>query len=86
MYFAGFVVLSAIVQVLLLRFGPRGIHVAAMVVGGAILSVIAYQAFAFIESGVLDPFFQIAALVEFGVAIVVGAVIAFLMRRSATSA
>jgi hypothetical protein len=83
MYVVGFIVLSAFIQVPLLRFGPRGIHVAALVLVGAGVSVLVYQALAYVRLGFLDPFFLVAAAVEFGIALLVGAVAAFFMRREA---
>jgi hypothetical protein len=83
MYVVGFVVLSAVIQGLLLRLSAGRVHVAASVLTGAIICVLAYQAFVYINSGSLDPFFLVAAAVEFGIALLVGAVAAFFMRREA---
>jgi hypothetical protein len=81
MFIAGFILLSVVIQVLLLKFIPPSIHVVAVVLGGAVASVFVYQLLAYVESGFLDPFVLIAAAVEFGIALLVGAVVAFFMRR-----
>lgn len=77
---AAFVALSGIIHFLLLRSGLGRIPVPAVVVLGALLSVVVYQLWAYVDLGLLDPFFQIAAAIQLGVSLVIGAVVAVILK------
>ena len=75
-----FVILSAIVHVVLFKVFARWLFTIGSVLLGAFLSVVAYQLWVRFEQGFMDPFFQVAAAVQFGLALLIGLIVALMFR------
>jgi hypothetical protein len=78
-YVAAFIALSTAIHLALFKLFPR-IPAAVAVLLGATLSVLGYQLMVHLGQGVLDPFFGIAAAVQFGLSLFIGTVVAVVLR------
>ena len=79
-FLAAFVALAASIQLVLLLQVANKIPKPVLVLAGAAVSVLVYQVVAYIDLGFLDPFFSIAAAIQFAIAVGVGAAIVGILR------
>ena len=77
-----FAVVSTIIHLLAFVLFAKRAPAPALVLAGSVVSVSVYQLWVYVDLGVLDPFFAIAAAVQFGVALVIGFLVAAIFRST----